>query len=36
METGEIIYEKEYASPRPRPNISLKHDSMKKFGSEVA
>ena len=26
METGEIIYEKVYASPRPPPKISLKHD----------
>ena len=29
METGEVIYEKVYASPRPPPNISLKHDWMK-------
>ena len=36
METGEIIYEKVYASPRPPPNISLKHDWMKELGSEVA
>ena len=26
METGEVIYEKVYASPRPPPKISLKHD----------
>ena len=26
METGEVIYEKVYVSPRPPPNISLKHD----------
>ena len=31
METGEIIYEKVYASPRPPPKISLKHDWMKEF-----
>ena len=36
METGEIIYEKVYASPRPPPKISLKHDWKKELGSEVA
>ena len=36
METGEVIYEKVYASPRPPPKISLKHDWMKEFCSEVA
>ena len=36
METGEVIYEKVYASPRPPPKISLKHDWMKKLGSEDA
>ena len=36
METGEVIYEKVCASPRPPPKISLKHDWMKKLGSEVA
>ena len=36
METGEVTYEKVYASPRPPPKISLKHDWMKEFGSEVA
>ena len=36
METGEIINEKVYASPRPPPKISLKHDWMKELGSEVA
>ena len=36
METGEVIYEKENASPRPPPKISLKHDWMKELGSEVA
>ena len=34
METGEVIFEKIYASPRP-PKISLKHDWMKELGSEV-
>ena len=34
--TGEVIYEKVYASPRPPPKISLKHDWMKELGSEVA
>ena len=36
MESGEVIYEKLYASPRPPPKISLKHDWMKELGSEVA
>ena len=36
METGEVIYEKVYASPRPPPKISLKHHWMKELGSEVA
>ena len=36
METGEVIYEKVYASPRLPPKISLKHDWMKYLGSEVA
>ena len=36
METGEVIYEKEYASPRPPPKISLKHDWMKELCSKVA
>ena len=36
METGEVIYEKVYASPRPLPKISFKHDWMKELGSEVA
>ena len=36
METGEVIYEKVYASTRPPPKISLKHDWMKELGSEVA
>ena len=36
METGEVILEKVYASNRPPPKISLKHDWMKELGSEVA
>ena len=36
METGEVIYEKVYASNRPPPKISLKHDWIKELGSEVA
>ena len=36
METGEVIYEKVYASPRPPPKISLKHDWLKELGSEAA
>ena len=36
METGEVIYEKVYASPRAPPKISLKHDWTKELGSEVA
>ena len=36
METGEVIYEKVYESPRPPQKISLKHDLQKELGSEVA
>ena len=37
MGTGEIIYEKVYASPRPPPKISFKKDNwMIELGSEVA
>ena len=36
METGEVINEKVYASPRPPPKISLKHDWMKELSSEGA
>ena len=35
-ETGEIIYEKVFGSPRPPPKISLRNDWMKELGSEVA
>ena len=36
MGTGEIIYEKVYASPRPPPRISFKDNWMKELGPEVA
>ena len=36
METGEMIYEKVFASPRPPPRISFKDNWMKELGSEVA
>ena len=36
METGEVIYEKVYKSPRPPPKISLKHDWKRELGSEHA
>ena len=36
METGEIIYEKVYESPRPPPKFSLRNDWMKELGPEVA
>ena len=36
MGTGDIIYEKVYASPRLPPKISFKDNSMKELGSEVA
>ena len=36
METGEITYEKVYASPRPPPKISFKDYWMKELDSEVA
>ena len=36
METGEIIYEKVYASPRPPPKISCTDNWMKESGPEVA
>ena len=36
METGEIIYEKVCASPRPPPKISFKDIGRKVLGSEIA
>ena len=35
MESGEVIYEKIYAPPRPPSKISLKHDWMKELGPEI-
>ena len=35
-ESGEIIYEKVYMSPRPPPKISFKDNWMKELDSEVA
>ena len=36
MESGEIFYEKVYASPRPPPKISFENYWMQEFDSEVA
>ena len=36
MESGEVIYEKVFASPLPSPKISFKDNWMEEFGSEVA
>ena len=36
MRSGEVIYEKVYASPLPPPKISFKNNWMKELGSEVA
>ena len=36
MESGEIIHEKVYVTPRPPPKISFKDNWMKELGSEVA
>ena len=36
MESGEIIYEKVYESPRPPPKISFKDNWMKELDSKVA
>ena len=35
LKTGEVLYEKEYMSPRPPPKISLRHDWTKELGSKV-
>ena len=34
METGEVLYEKVYASPRHPPKISLKHDWKRELGND--
>ena len=36
MDTGEVTFEKVYASPRSPPKISLKHDWMTEMGPEIA
>ena len=36
METGDVIYEKVFMSPRPPPKISLKHEWKRELGSEHA
>ena len=36
VETGEVIYEKVFMSPRPPPKISLKHEWKRELGSEHA
>ena len=36
METGEVIYEKVYMSPRPPPKISKKHERKRELVSEHA
>ena len=36
METGEVIHEKVYASPRPPPKIFLNHEWKRELGSEDA
>ena len=36
METGEVIYENVYMSPRPPPKINLKHEWKRELGSEHA
>ena len=36
METGEVLYEKVYMSPRPPPKISWKHEWKRELGSEHA
>ena len=36
METGQVMYEKVFASPRPPPKISFKDNWMKELDSEVA
>ena len=36
METGVVLYEKVYMSPRLPPKISLKHEWKRELGSEVA
>ena len=35
LKTGEVFFEKAYMSPRPPPEISLRHDWTKELGSKV-
>ena len=36
MDSGEVLYEKVFMSPRPPPKISLKHEWKRELGSEHA
>ena len=36
METGEVMYENVYMSPRPSPKVFVKHDWKRELGSEHA
>ena len=36
MNTGEVLYEKVFMSPRPPPKISLKHEWKREFGADHA
>ena len=35
LKTGEVLYEKAYMSPRPPPQISLRHEWTRELGSKV-
>ena len=35
LKTGEVFFEKAYMSPRPPPEISLKHEWKRELGSKV-
>ena len=35
LKTGELFYKTAYISPRPPPEISLRHDWTKELGSKV-
>ena len=36
LKTGEVLYDKEYMSPRPPPQISLKHEWKRELGPKIA
>ena len=36
LKTGEVLFERPYLSPRPPPNISLKHEWKRELGSDHA